>query len=290
MLLSMTGFGLTSGSFKNKKISVELKTLNHKGLDFSSKINQQYKELEAPIRTLIIEKLERGKIDLLISVENAGKNISHSINMELALLYANELRTLNKKLGFSENDYDYLPIIMQKDDVFINEQELLEQEERKFIFDLVSGAIDKVIEFRRQEGFSIETEFIERIQYIAKLLEQIEPFEKSRVDTIREKMLTKFDDLKTIHYDANRLEQELIYYIERLDISEEKTRLSNHLNYFLETLSFNNSGKKLGFIVQEIGREMHTLSSKSNHYEIQKLVVDMKDNLEKIREQIANIL
>jgi len=290
MLLSMTGFGRAFGVFQQKKISVEIKALNSKGLDLNYKIHQNYKEIEAQIRSIVIQQLERGKIDLVINVENIELSKYNTINTTLAEAYVKELKFINKKIGVSEINYDYLPIIIQMPNIFINEHEQLSVEERNFVIEVINEACEQLIEFRKQEGIVLENDFKERIKCIQNLLQKIEPYEQTRVEAIREKLVSKLNELKFVSYDYNRLEQELIYYIERLDISEEKTRLRNHLKYFLETLITNNAGKKLGFITQEIGREINTLGSKSNHMEIQKIVIDMKDNLEKIKEQIANVL
>jgi len=286
----MTGFGRASGMFGDKKILIELKALNSKGLDLNVKMHPNYKEIEPQLRHVITKELERGKIDLQIHVEYSGTTKNVVINANIVLSYAKELKSINQQLDIHNDDYDYLSLAMQMPDIYINENEQLSSEEQQFVMDLMHQACGQLTQFRKQEGLSIEQDLRERILAITHLLDQITHYEPRRLETIRERITSKLNELTTIKYDDNRLEQELIYYIERLDISEEKVRLTNHLHYFLETLNIANSGKKLGFIAQEIGREINTLGSKSNQSDMQKLVVDMKDNLEKIKEQLLNIL
>lgn len=285
----MTGFGKASDSFKSKKYSVELRSLNSKSMDLNTRMSSVYKELDTPIRKLISEKLCRGKIDFSLSVETVGDENVVAINHELAKAYYNELKSFNDIIG--EKTEDYLSVILRMPEVLnsVNEEEL-DEEEKAFIFSVVGKAITSLNDFRRKEGEDLEREFKERIEEIRSLLNEVPKYEQARIDTIRERMKKGLEEIQSGSYDDNRFEQEMIFYIEKLDISEEKMRLSNHLDYFLETMILPESGKKLGFIGQEIGREINTLGSKSNNAEMQKLVIDMKDNLEKIKEQILNTL
>lgn len=289
MLRSMTGFGKASDSFKSKKYSVELRSLNSKSMDLNTRMSSSYKELDTPIRKLISEKLCRGKIDFSLSVESVGNENMITINQELAKAYYNELKSFNEMIG--EKTEDYLSVILRMPEVLnsTNEEEL-DEVEKAFILSIVDKAVANLNDFRRKEGEDLEREFKDRIEEIRALLNEVPKYEQTRIDTIRERMKKGLEEIQSGSYDDNRFEQEMIFYIEKLDVSEEKMRLSNHLDYFLETMILPESGKKLGFIGQEIGREINTLGSKSNNAEMQKLVIDMKDNLEKIKEQILNTL
>lgn len=289
MLLSMTGFGKATGTFESKKISVEVRSLNSKSIDLNARIHHYYKELEPMARKVVAEQLERGKIDLIINLDSTGESKTYSINADLAHAYFNDLQKINGQIG--QQSEDYLSLILRMPDIYVNEKEEMGDAERKAILDLVQEACAKLTEFRRQEGMALEKEFTERIEDIRSLLNEVPKYEQERIETIRERIRKGLEDIMNGNgYDENRLEQELIYYIEKLDVSEEKMRLANHLDYFLNTMKTQAAGKKLGFISQEIGREINTLGSKSNHAEMQRLVVDMKDNLEKIKEQILNTL
>ena len=289
MLRSMTGFGKASDNFKSKKYSVELRSLNSKSMDLNTRMSSQYKELDTPIRKLISEKLCRGKVDFSLSVETINDENAVTINHELAKAYYKELKSLNDSLG--ETTEDYLSVILRMPDIYnTSAEEELGDEEKAFILSVVNTAVDNMNDFRRKEGEDLEREFTARIEDIRSALNNVPQYEEARIDTIRERMKKGLEDIQSGSYDDNRFEQEMIFYIEKLDISEEKMRLSNHLDYFLETMVLPESGKKLGFIGQEIGREINTLGSKSNHAEMQKLVIEMKDNLEKIKEQILNTL
>jgi uncharacterized protein (TIGR00255 family) len=288
MLMSMTGFGRVSGTFESKKISVEVRSLNSKGLDLNVRIHNYYKELEPIARKLVTEQLERGKIDLYINIDSTGDSKSYSINTDLAQAYFKDLKSISEMIGQPADDY--LSLLLRMPDIFINEREELTNPEKEFVLDLVKQACAKLNEFRRQEGIALEIEFTERIEGIRSLLNEVPKYEQERIETVRERIRKGLEDISAAGYDENRLEQELIYYIEKLDVSEEKMRLANHLDYYLQTMKTLGAGKKLGFISQEIGREVNTLGSKSNHSEMQKLVVDMKDNLEKIKEQVLNTL
>lgn len=288
MLLSMTGFGKTNGVFETKKISVEVRSLNSKGLDLNIKLPPQYKDVEIEIRKIITENLDRGKIDLGVYIESSGTKISNVINVELATNYYSAIKNLNESWG--EEPQDYLAIVMRMPEVLNIQISELANDEKKWILNLVSTTCEKLNDFRAQEGIALKNEFEMRIGNIRILLSQIEAFEGMRIQQIKEKILKGLKELGHAGVDQNRLEQEMIFYLEKLDVSEEKMRLSNHLDYFLETMNSALSGRKLGFIAQELGREINTLGSKSNHGDMQKLVVEMKDNLEKIKEQVLNTL
>ena len=287
MLKSMTGFGKASGTFQSKKISVEIRSLNSKSIDLNVRMPSLFKELDSAIRKFVSNELGRGKIDVFINLDSIGEESNVSINQGLAKKYLTELKALNDAVGTSTDDY--LTLIMRMPDVIENAKEDLSEEEKQWLMALVKEAAQKLNEFRRKEGQDLEREFSERIDEIRGFLSEVHQYEDARIQTIRERMKKGLEDIDAGH-DENRFEQEMIFYIEKLDISEEKMRLSNHLDYFEETMKLEQSGKKLGFIGQEIGREINTLGSKSNHAEMQKLVIGMKDNLEKIKEQILNTL
>jgi uncharacterized protein (TIGR00255 family) len=287
MLLSMTGFGKAIGNFQSKKVSIEIRTLNSKSLDLNVRVAPIYREVESEIRKIVGDSLDRGKIDLNINLDSTGDVKNFTINKDLAKAYYADLKAVNGLIG--EHTQDYLSVILRMPDIYINEREELSAEEKAWILSLTKEAVDHLNEFRRQEGQALEKEFTERIEDIRTWLNEVPKYEQERIEVIRERIKKNLEDLSA-KYDDNRLEQEMIFYIEKLDVSEEKMRLANHLDYFLETMKLPLSGKKLGFITQEIGREINTLGSKSNHAEMQKLVVDMKDSLEKIKEQVLNTL
>jgi len=287
MLLSMTGFGKATGNFQSKKVSIEIRTLNSKSLDLNVRVAPLYREVESEIRKIISDSLDRGKIDLTINLDSTGDVKNFTINKDLAKAYYNDLKAVNSLIG--EHTDDYLSVILRMPDIYINEREELSAEEKAWILSLTKETVDRLNEFRRQEGQALEKEFTERIEDIRRWLNEVPKYEQERIEVIRERIKKNLEDLSA-KYDDNRFEQEMIFYIEKLDVSEEKMRLANHLDYFLETMKLPLSGKKLGFITQEIGREINTLGSKSNHAEMQKLVVDMKDSLEKIKEQVLNTL
>ncbi len=288
MLMSMTGFGKATGTFQSKKISVEVRSLNSKSADVNVRIHNSYKELEPFARKYVTNALERGKIDMSINLDSSGDSKAFSINQDLAKAYFNDLKAINDSIG--EKTVDYMALILRMPDIYVNEREELSDDEKSMITHLIQDACKNLNEFRRQEGIALETEFTERVNDIKALLNDVPKYEQERVETVRERIRKGLEEVTNGNYDNNRMEQELIFYIEKLDVSEEKMRLSNHLDYFLETMKTEASGRKLGFISQEIGREINTLGSKSNHAEMQKLVVAMKDNLEKIKEQILNTL
>jgi uncharacterized protein (TIGR00255 family) len=284
----MTGFGKASGGFQSKKVSVEIRSLNSKSVDLMTRVPSQYKELDGTFRKVIAEELGRGKIDLQINIESNGEESSVTINRPLAKSYYNDLKALSAELG--EEPEDLLALVLRMPDIYNSEKEELSEDEKEWVLNLLKEAIAKLDHFRQKEGAELAQEFTERIEDIRRLLSEVPQYEEERITTIRERMRKGLEDIESGNYDDNRFEQEMIFYIEKLDISEEKMRLANHLDYFQETMRTDEAGKKLGFIAQEIGREINTLGSKSNHAAMQKLVIDMKDNLEKIKEQILNTL
>ena len=288
MLLSMTGFGKSNGVFESKKVSVEIRSLNSKGLDLSLKIASPYRDLETAIRKMLSENLDRGKVDVGIFIESTNESLNNIINNEVATKYYSAIKKLNESWG--EAPQDYLSIVLRMPEVLNTQTSELTEEEKKWILNLVEETCGKLNDFRAQEGAALKKEFELRIGQIRSLLSQIEAFEDIRILQIKERILKGLKELEHPGLDQNRLEQEMIFYLEKLDVSEEKMRLTNHLNYFIETMSSPLSGKKLGFIAQELGREINTLGSKSNHGDMQRLVVEMKDNLEKIKEQVLNTL
>ena len=288
MLLSMTGFGKSNGVFESKKVSVEIRSLNSKGLDLSLKIASPYRDLETDIRKMLSENLDRGKVDIGIFIESTNESHNNIINNEVATKYYSAIKKLNESWG--EAPQDYLSIVLRMPEVLNTQTAELTEEEKKWILNLVNETCAKLNDFRAQEGAALKKEFELRIGEIRSLLSQIEAFEDIRILQIKERILKGLKELEHPGLDQNRLEQEMIFYLEKLDVSEEKMRLTNHLDYFIETMSSPLSGKKLGFIAQELGREINTLGSKSNHGDMQRLVVEMKDNLEKIKEQVLNTL
>jgi len=288
MLLSMTGFGKSNGVFESKKVSVEIRSLNSKGLDLSLKIASPYRDLETDIRKMLSENLDRGKVDIGIFIESSNESLNNILNNEVATKYYSAIKKLNESWG--EAPQDYLSIVLRMPEVLNTQTAELTKEEKKWILNLVEETCGKLNDFRAQEGAALKKEFELRIGEIRSLLSQIEAFEDIRILQIKERILKGLKELEHPGLDQNRLEQEMIFYLEKLDVSEEKMRLSNHLNYFIETMNSPLSGKKLGFIAQELGREINTLGSKSNHGDMQRLVVEMKDNLEKIKEQVLNTL
>lgn len=288
MLMSMTGFGKVTGTYQSKKVTVEIRSLNSKSLDLNVRIAGSYRELEPEIRRIIGEELDRGKIDVSVNLDSTGDTRNYVINKDLAKAYAEDLRQTIEMIG--THTEDLMSIIIRMPDIYINEREELSEDEKKWLVSLVKEACIELNSFRRKEGIALENEFNERIDEIRTLLNDVPKYENERIETVRERIKKGLDEIEVNGLDNNRLEQELIFYIEKLDVSEEKMRLSHHLDYFNQTMKMEKSGKKLGFISQEIGREINTLGSKSNHAEMQKLVVGMKDSLEKIKEQVLNTL
>ena len=291
MIQSMTGYGKAVVAFKNKKIHAELKSLNSKQLDLLTRIAPLYREKEMEIRQMIATKLERGKVDFALWIEQEAGVEATPVNAALVENYYHQLKEVAARVGIPEPQ-DWMFTLTRMPDVLAkSETEELTDEEWKAARQSVSQAIDALMDFRRQEGAALEKKFTEKIDNIERLLAEIEPWEKSRVEKIRQRITDGLQQIPGVEYDKNRLEQELIYYIEKLDISEEKQRLSNHLRYFRETMADGHGqGKKLGFIAQEMGREINTTGSKSNQAEMQNIVVQMKDELEQIKEQVLNAL
>jgi len=288
MISSMTGFGKSNGVFHSKKVSVEIRSLNSKGLDLNIKLNSSYKELETAIRGYVSTSLDRGKIDISVYIESQVDRPENLVNYSLATSYYEALKKLNESWG--EAPIDYLSIVMQMPSVLNQAVDELEEEEKTWLMNLVGDCCLKLQDFRQKEGEALQSEFKKLIAGIRTLLNEIGGFEADRLTAIRERMNKALRELDTISVDENRLEQEMIFYIEKLDVSEEKMRLEHHLDYFLDTMETPLCGKKLGFIAQEIGREINTLGSKCNQAQMQKIVVEMKDSLEKIKEQVLNTL
>ena len=288
----MTGYGKAVVAYKEKKINVEVKSLNSKSLDLSARIAPLYREKEMEIRRLLAQKLERGKVDFSLWVEKESTVDATPINAALIENYYKQIKAISESTGIPEPEDWFTTLLRLPDVTAKTEVEVLDEEEWLVAQQAINEAIEKLTEFRKQEGAALEKKFTEKIDNIANLLKSIEPFEKSRVPKIREKIIDGLKQIPEVDYDKNRLEQELIYYIEKLDINEEKQRLTNHLKYFHETMkeSGHGVGKKLGFIAQEMGREINTTGSKSNQAEMQNIVVKMKDELEQIKEQVLNAL
>ena len=287
----MTGYGKFVVTFNGKKIHVEIKSLNSKALDLSTRIAPIYREKEMEIRRMLSETLIRGKVDFAIWVEKDAASDATTINSALLENYYNQIKDISARTAMPEPQ-DWFATLMRMPDVLTKtETEELTDEEWTAAREGIDRALNEIVEFRRQEGAALYTKFSEKIDNIAALLASIEPYEKSRVEKIRGRITENLKNIPEIDYDKNRLEQELIYYIEKLDISEEKQRLTNHLEYFRKTMDGEpGQGKKLGFIAQEMGREINTTGSKSNQAEMQNIVVKMKDELEQIKEQVLNAL
>ncbi len=291
MIKSMTGYGKAEFETGNKKITVELKTLNSKQLDINSRIPALYREKDLVIRKEMNEKLIRGKMDFSLYLENLGTESNSAINENIVLAYFRQLSSIQEKLGLPVSN-QIMESIMRLPDTVKTVYEELDEKEWETIYAQVIKVIDLVDQFRTQEGIALEKDIRSNIQEIMQLLDQVEPYEKQRLENIKARITDGLNEMKMNGgYDQNRFEQELIYYMEKLDINEEKVRLINHCQYFLETMESNEAaGKKLGFIAQEIGREINTLGSKANESNIQRIVVQMKDSLERIKEQMLNIL
>ena len=288
----MTGFGKATVAYKEKKINVEVKSLNSKTLDLSTRIAPLYREKEMEIRQFIAKNLERGKIDFSIWIEKDVVADATPINMALVENYYQQIKKISAQTGIPEPADWYATLLRLPDVTTKTDVEELTDEEWKAAQQAIDEAVNHLIEFRRQEGAALQKKFTEKVDNIQALLASIVPYEKSRVEKIKTNIVNGLQQIPNVEYDKNRLEQELIYYIEKLDISEEKQRLSNHLKYFRETMNEEGHGvgKKLGFIAQEMGREINTTGSKSNQAEMQNIVVKMKDELEQIKEQVLNAL
>lgn len=287
----MTGYGKSVVTFNEKKINVEIKSLNSKALDLSTRIAPLYREKEMEMRQMISKALVRGKVDFSIWIEKDASLDATPINSALVENYYHQIKDIAAKTGMPEPQ-DWFSILVRMPDVMSKtEAEVLTDEEWAVARGGVEQALQALVEFRKQEGAALYNKFSEKLDNIGSLLASIEPYEKSRVEKIRSRIVEGLKSIPEIEYDKNRLEQELIYYIEKLDINEEKQRLANHLKYFRETMNDGiGQGKKLGFIAQEMGREINTTGSKSNQAEMQNIVVKMKDEQEQIKEQVLNVL
>lgn len=291
MILSMTGFGKADAIFETKKIHVVVKSLNSKTLDISTRISPVYRERELEIRSLISERLTRGKVDFTLIAESTSATAGAPINAEAVKSYIAQIRKVSEQNGIDTPKDWWVVLSRLSDTTSTPEQEELTDEEWNVAKAAVEEALNQLVEFRTQEGAALKRKFEEKIANISQLLVEVEPFETSRVGKIRERIESELSQLKGVEIDRGRLEQEMIYYIEKLDVNEEKQRLANHLKYFIETAEGPcGQGKKLGFIAQEMGREINTLGSKSNLAEMQNVVVKMKDELEQIKEQVLNAL
>ena len=290
MVKSMTGFGKGEAALRNKKITVEIRSLNSKQLDLSLRLPAVYRQSEYEIRNLIARTIQRGKVDVFVTVESQAVETSARINREVFREY---LRQMNDTLSFSGIDVGYdaiLPVIMRLPDVVATEAEAISEEEHAALLAAVEAAAAHLDAFREQEGAILIADLLRRVELIEQYKTEVVPFEKARTETVKARILDNLSKL-AVDVDRNRLEQEMIFYLEKLDITEEKVRLTNHCNYFREVASSEEgAGRKLGFIAQEMGREINTMGSKANEPNIQILVVKMKDELEKIKEQVLNIL
>ena len=292
MILSMTGFGKASVVYKNKKITAEIKSLNSKQLDFAIRLPQQYREIELVLRNMVAKLLERGKVDLYVYSETTEEAAPAMLNVPLLTTYMKQLQQLSQTLGIPQPQ-DWLATLLRLPDAIKTDSATAETDEGELeaIKQAVEKATTALIEFRTQEGDRLEKFFKQKIENIRTLLADVAQYEGERVAKIKARILDSLSKLDGVEYDHNRFEQEMIFYIEKLDINEEKLRLQNHLDYFIDTLdNGHGQGKKLGFISQEMGREINTLGSKSNHAEMQNIVVKMKDELEQIKEQVFNVM
>ena len=291
MIQSMTGYGKAVVAFKEKKINVEVKSLNSKQLDLNTRIAPLYREKEMEIRQMVAEAVIRGKVDMSVWIEKDTAVDATPINAALVENYFQQMKSISDKTGIPMPEDCFYTLLRMPDVLTKTETEILDEEEWLVVREAVKEALKNLVDFRTQEGAALQKKFAEKIDNIACLLAEIEPFEKSRVERIKARIIEGLQQIPGVEYDKNRLEQELIYYIEKLDISEEKQRLANHLKYFRDTMNEpSGQGKKLGFIAQEMGREINTTGSKSNQAEMQNIVVKMKDELEQIKEQVLNAL
>ena len=286
----MTGFGKVTAELSSKKVTVEVKSLNSKQLDLSTRIPSIYREKEMEVRSLLLQKLERGKVEFNIYIESTDKSMVTQINASAMADYYRQIVEVSTQLGIALPN-DLLSTLLRMPDVIKTDTAEADEAAWNEVRGLVEQAIQHLIDFRVQEGVMLQRLFEQKIRNIAALLEQVSVYEVERVEKIKSRIKDNLQKLADQDYDKNRFEQEMIYYIEKLDVNEEKTRLDNHLKYFLTTMQEGHGqGKKLGFIAQEMGREINTLGSKSNHAEMQKIVVQMKDELEQIKEQVLNVL
>lgn len=295
MIYSMTGFGKGTVTSAKRRITVEIKSLNSKQLDLMMRVPSVLREMEVNVRNLIAEKLERGKVEMAVSLEMTVPEASSRLNTEILADYKHQFEELGRTLDLPA-PADWYSLLMRMPDVLKTETAHLDEDDKEAFRTAVESALDALTEFRRAEGAKLYHFFVKKIENISDLLNEVDPYEHERVPKIRQRLEEQLARLNSIEYDKGRLEQEMIFYIEKLDVNEEKLRLRSHLNYFLDTLGpvdekFEcGQGKKLGFIAQEMGREINTLGSKANHAGIQKIVVRMKDELEQIKEQVLNVL
>ena len=290
MIHSMTGYGKALIEFPNRKVTIEIKSLNSKQFDLYTRIPLIYRDKEISIRNLLAKRLERGKVDLSFNIEQIYKDVSSKIDHSVVKQYYNELKELSNELEVAPPS-DWIPTLIRLPEVMKQEVEEIDEKEWEQIEETIGRATDELIKFRIQEGKVIKNNLTEKIENIRNLLTSILPFERKRLEKIKSRIEDNLSQLESVEYDKGRFEQEMIFYVEKLDINEEKSRLTNHLDYFIETMNNEESqGKKLGFITQEIGREINTLGSKSNDFDMQRIVVQMKDELEQIKEQILNTL
>ena len=282
----MTGFGKASLQLPTKKITVEIKSLNSKGLDLNTRMPSVFREMELGLRNQLSQKLERGKIDFSLYVEITGEETSSKINVPIIKGYINQMKAVLP----NADETELMKMAVRMPDALKTERDEIDENDWKEIQTVIDQALENMMQFRRDEGVALEKEFLHRIANIMTLMNNAVAYDAERIETVKTRLKTALDELQA-NVDQNRFEQELIFYLEKYDITEEKVRLENHLNYFIETLAGTEAnGRKLGFITQEMGREINTMGSKSNHSEMQKLVVMMKDELEKIKEQVLNVL
>jgi uncharacterized protein (TIGR00255 family) len=282
----MTGFGKATLQLPNKKITVEIKSLNSKGLDLNTRMPSVFREMELGLRNQLSTRLERGKIDFSLYVEVTGEETSSKINVAIVRGYMNQMKVVIP----NADETELMKMAVRMPDALKTERDEIDENEWKKIQNVIDEALENMMQFRKDEGLSLEREFLHRIANIMTLMNNAVSYDAERVETVKTRLRSALDELKE-NVDENRFEQELIFYLEKYDITEEKVRLENHLNYFIETIAGTEAnGRKLGFITQEMGREINTMGSKSNHTEMQKLVVMMKDELEKIKEQVLNVL
>ncbi len=285
MIQSMTGFGKASLQLPTKKITVEIKSLNSKGLDLSVRMPSAFREMELGLRNQIAQKLERGKVDFSLFIEITGEETSSKVNVPIVKAYINQLREV-----VAGDETELLKMAVRMPDALKTEREDIDESDWAQIQGVINEALENIHSFRVTEGVALEKEFLVRISNILSLMNETVALDGERIQNVKDRLHHAIEELK-LTVDENRFEQELIYYLEKMDITEEKVRLENHLNYFIETLAGTEAnGRKLGFITQEMGREINTMGSKSNHAKMQKLVVQMKDELEKIKEQVLNVL
>ena len=286
MIQSMTGFGKASLQLPTKKITIEIKSLNSKGLDLNTRMPSVFREMELGLRTQLSQKLERGKIDFSLYVEITGEETSSKINVPIIKGYINQMKAVLP----NADETELMKMAVRMPDAMKTERDEIDENDWKEIQKVIESATENIMQFRKDEGVALEKEFLHRIANIMTLMNYAVSYDAERIETVKTRLRTALDELQA-NVNQERFEQELIFYLEKYDITEEKVRLENHLNYFIETLAGTEAnGRKLGFITQEMGREINTMGSKSNHTEMQKLVVMMKDELEKIKEQVLNVL